>query len=207
MLPSAAWAAQAPLLHASSDRALACPASPFQGPKVAWHAGRVDAPDPSAVTPNGRLPDADKGSPFATAKGLRSVFNRMGFDDREIVALSGAHGLGRCESRRAAASAAACNQRRARGAHRTWGARASGALALARKATRPVPLDPPCPGATLRRAAMWALGRARPSRGAATRERARAWRTRSPLSTLPCRALHGTCRVLPSTEPSPPSPN
>lgn len=33
---------------------------------------------------------------MATAKGLRDVFYRMGFNDREIVALSGAHALGRC---------------------------------------------------------------------------------------------------------------
>lgn len=32
---------------------------------------------------------------MATAKGLRDVFYRMGFNDREIVALSGAHALGR----------------------------------------------------------------------------------------------------------------
>jgi catalase (peroxidase I) len=29
-----------------------------------------------------------------TAEGLRKVFNRMGFNDQEIVALSGAHALG-----------------------------------------------------------------------------------------------------------------
>jgi len=66
--------------------------SPLRG----WRAGRVDARTPTAVTPDGRLPAADKGSPAATAAGLREVFGRMGFDDREIVALSGAHALGRC---------------------------------------------------------------------------------------------------------------
>lgn len=30
------------------------------GPTIGWRAGRVDALDPSAVTPDGRLPDADK---------------------------------------------------------------------------------------------------------------------------------------------------
>lgn len=49
-----------------------------------------------AVPPGGRLPAADKGNPMATAKGLRDVFYRMGFNDRDIVALSGAHALGRC---------------------------------------------------------------------------------------------------------------
>ena len=67
------------------------------GLKVPWRAGRVDAISPDAVTPDGRLPGADKGAPNETAKALRlDVFYRMGFDDREIVALSGAHNLGRC---------------------------------------------------------------------------------------------------------------
>jgi cytochrome c peroxidase len=66
------------------------------GPKIPWRAGRVDSMDVTDVTPDGRLPDADKGSPAKTAAGLREIFGRMGFDDREIVALSGAHALGRC---------------------------------------------------------------------------------------------------------------
>ena len=66
------------------------------GPSVPWRSGRIDALTPDAVTPDGRLPAADKGNPAATAAGLREVFGRMGFDDREIVALSGAHSLGRC---------------------------------------------------------------------------------------------------------------
>ena len=37
-----------------------------------------------------RLPDASKGAPH-----IRDVFYRMGFNDQEIVALSGAHALGR----------------------------------------------------------------------------------------------------------------
>lgn len=45
----------------------------------------------TAVPPNGRLPDAAQG-----AEHLRQVFGRMGFSDREIVALSGGHTLGRC---------------------------------------------------------------------------------------------------------------
>lgn len=65
------------------------------GPAIGWRAGRVDAVDPSAVPPEGRLPDADKGSPDKTAQHIRDVFYRMGFDDREIVALAGAHTLGR----------------------------------------------------------------------------------------------------------------
>jgi len=68
------------------------------GVKVPFKAGRVDAMSPDAVTPDGRLPDASKGNdPQKTAAALRKdVFYRMGFNDREIVALSGAHALGRC---------------------------------------------------------------------------------------------------------------
>jgi hypothetical protein len=51
----------------------------------------VDHPDGSRCPANGRLPDASKG-----ADHLREVFGRMGFNDQEIVALSGAHTLGRC---------------------------------------------------------------------------------------------------------------
>ena len=60
--------------------------------------GRVDALDPSAVTPDGRLPSADSGPAGADpsdADHLRTIFGRMGFNDQEIVALSGAHALGR----------------------------------------------------------------------------------------------------------------
>lgn len=41
-----------------------------------------------------QLPDASQG-----AEHLREVFYRMGFNDREIVALSGAHTLGRCHGK------------------------------------------------------------------------------------------------------------
>eukprot|EP00899_Mesostigma_viride_P012050 jgi/Mesvir1/20846/Mv07937-RA.1 len=71
------------------------------GPDIPWRAGRVDALDPSAVTPDGRLPNADSGPPGADesdAAHLRKVFGRMGFNDQEIVALSGAHALGRCHA-------------------------------------------------------------------------------------------------------------
>ncbi|CAM9971355.1 unnamed protein product [Ectocarpus sp. 6 AP-2014] len=67
------------------------------GPTIKWRSGRKDD-DVAAVPPGGRLPAADKGNPMATAKGLRDVFYRMGFNDREIVALSGAHALGRCHT-------------------------------------------------------------------------------------------------------------
>lgn len=41
-----------------------------------------------------QLPDASQG-----AEHLREVFYRMGFNDREIVALSGGHTLGRCHGK------------------------------------------------------------------------------------------------------------
>jgi cytochrome c peroxidase len=71
------------------------------GPTIPWRSGRVDEMDPSAVTPDGRLPNADSGPPGAEksdADHLRAIFNRMGFDDQEIVTLSGAHALGRCHT-------------------------------------------------------------------------------------------------------------
>ncbi|EOD08863.1 putative cytochrome-c peroxidase [Emiliania huxleyi CCMP1516] len=50
----------------------------------------------AAGGPTVTVPDADKGSPAKTLSHLRmDIFYRMGFDDREIVALSGAHALGR----------------------------------------------------------------------------------------------------------------
>jgi len=61
------------------------------GPKIAHEFGRVDHPNGSYCPPNGRLPDASQG-----AQHLRDVFYRMGFNDQEIVCLSGAHTLGRC---------------------------------------------------------------------------------------------------------------
>ena len=69
------------------------------GPCIDWSYGRIDAPDPSHVPPQGRLPSPDSGRPGmdnSDAEHLRNVFGRMGFTDQEIVALSGAHALGRC---------------------------------------------------------------------------------------------------------------
>ncbi|GBC07894.1 hypothetical protein RclHR1_07760009 [Rhizophagus clarus] len=61
------------------------------GPTIPWIPGRKDADAATACTPDGRLPDASKGPAH-----IRDIFYRMGFDDREIVALVGAHALGRC---------------------------------------------------------------------------------------------------------------
>ncbi|KAJ3268797.1 cytochrome c peroxidase [Terramyces sp. JEL0728] len=74
----------------------------MNGPKVPWKGGRSDVPPKVAQTqaakvipPNGRLPDAAQG-----AQHIRDVFYRMGFNDQDIVALSGAHSLGRCHTDR-----------------------------------------------------------------------------------------------------------
>jgi len=61
------------------------------GPKIPFAFGRSDAPDASHCPAIGRLPDAAQG-----AQHLRDVFFRMGFNDQDIVCLSGAHTLGRC---------------------------------------------------------------------------------------------------------------
>lgn len=66
------------------------------GPTIPYQFGRVDAMDGSMSPPDGRLPDADKGSFEKTSAHMRDVFYRMGFNDREMVCLIGAHTLGRC---------------------------------------------------------------------------------------------------------------
>jgi len=71
------------------------------GPKVTFNYGRTDAKGPTdpkddaRFSPDGRLPDGDK-----DAQHIRDIFYRMGFDDRGIVALSGAHAVGRCHTDR-----------------------------------------------------------------------------------------------------------
>ncbi|CAM0911698.1 unnamed protein product [Alopecurus aequalis] len=57
------------------------------GPTVEFVPGRRD----SSVCPReGRLPDAKRGAPH-----LRDIFYRMGLTDKDIVALSGGHSLGK----------------------------------------------------------------------------------------------------------------
>lgn len=63
------------------------------GPKIQWRPGRVDSSDINQVPKNGLLPDPSK-----DASHVRSIFNRMGFNDQETVALIGAHCLGRCHT-------------------------------------------------------------------------------------------------------------
>jgi cytochrome c peroxidase len=64
------------------------------GPVIPWRPGRTDGTEANC-TPDGRLPDATKGNDH-----LRDIFGRMGFNDQEIVALAGAHALGRCHTDR-----------------------------------------------------------------------------------------------------------
>jgi catalase (peroxidase I) len=79
------------------------------GPEVAFTPGRTDAPEGSVGCPHGLLPMAEfhlKGPPGEDgripgweklAAHIRDIFGRMGFTDREMVALiSGGHTYGRC---------------------------------------------------------------------------------------------------------------
>lgn len=62
------------------------------GPTIEFRPGRKD----SKVSPNeGRLPDAKQG-----VQHLKDIFYRMGLSDKDIVALSGAHTLGRAHPER-----------------------------------------------------------------------------------------------------------
>jgi len=87
------------------------------GPTIDMKYGRIDAADDSAVPVDGRLPSA--AGPFQEATGeepakeasdqkpeshLRRVFGRMGLSDQDIVALSGAHTLGRAFTDRSGAN-------------------------------------------------------------------------------------------------------
>ncbi|PHH53284.1 Cytochrome c peroxidase, mitochondrial [Ceratocystis fimbriata CBS 114723] len=71
-----------------------CAVQEMQGPIIPFRPGRTDG-QAAACTPDGRLPDASQGP-----KHLRDIFYRMGFNDQEIVALAGAHALGRCHTSR-----------------------------------------------------------------------------------------------------------
>ena len=70
--------------------------------------GRLDATSPEHCAPEGNLPDGN--APFhdgASSAGqhLQNIFHRMGFNNQEIVALSGAHTLGRAHKTRSGAGA------------------------------------------------------------------------------------------------------
>ena len=91
--PTLSWA---DIIQLASATAIEC----MGGPKIPVKYGRLDA---DRCPAEGNLPDAKPpfgtGHPTAAAH-LRAIFYRMGFDDREIVALSGAHTLGRCHKTR-----------------------------------------------------------------------------------------------------------
>lgn len=73
------------------------------GPRIPMRYGREDVLDTAECAPEGRLPSA--GAPYhdgAASAGdhLRRIFGRMGMTDQEVVALSGAHTLGRARPER-----------------------------------------------------------------------------------------------------------
>ncbi|KAK9904919.1 hypothetical protein WJX75_005589 [Coccomyxa subellipsoidea] len=73
------------------------------GPHIPLRYGRKDAPGPESPIPIGRLPSGGPpwhdGAP-GPAEHLRNIFYRMGFNDQEIVVLSGGQTLGRCHPER-----------------------------------------------------------------------------------------------------------
>ena len=89
------------------------------GPVIDMKYGRIDAADPQDCSPEGNLPDGNAGpdgkyggaggtaSTEATTPNehLRKVFYRMGLNDEQIVALSGAHTFGRAYKDRSGAGA------------------------------------------------------------------------------------------------------
>lgn len=73
------------------------------GPKIPMRYGRVDVSAPEQCPKEGNLPGA--AAPFpdgaeSPAQHIRNVFYRMGLTDKDIVALSGAHTLGRAHKNR-----------------------------------------------------------------------------------------------------------
>lgn len=63
------------------------------GPKIKWRPGRKNLSEKVDVPENGNLPDASQDGAY-----VKKVFSRLGFDDRETVALIGAHCLGKCHT-------------------------------------------------------------------------------------------------------------
>lgn len=70
------------------------------GPKIPFRLGRTDADSGETSGKEDRLPNADMGSRVSTIQHVRDIFYRMGFSDQEIVALLGAHAMGRCHTDR-----------------------------------------------------------------------------------------------------------
>jgi cytochrome c peroxidase len=72
------------------------------GPEIPWRRGRIDAESPpsrnSTVTED-RLPRADCGNHEANIQHIREIFERIGgLSEKEMVALIGAHAVGRCHT-------------------------------------------------------------------------------------------------------------
>lgn len=70
-----------------------CAIQELQGPKISWRPGRVDV-DEQLTPNNGRLPDAANGASY-----VRKFFERLDLNDQEVVALMGAHALGKTHLR------------------------------------------------------------------------------------------------------------
>ena len=72
------------------------------GPKIPLRLGRTDASGPDHCHAEGNLPAG--AAPWPTggdaAGHLRAVFHRMGLTDKDIVALSGSHTVGRAHANR-----------------------------------------------------------------------------------------------------------
>mmetsp|Transcript_29789 Transcript_29789/g.70791 ORF Transcript_29789/g.70791 Transcript_29789/m.70791 type:complete len:319 (-) Transcript_29789:131-1087(-) len=89
--PMLSWA---DIIQLASALAIEC----CGGPTLPMRYGRLDVSAPEQCPKEGNLPDAKPpfgGGARDAPTHLRSIFYRMGFSDREIVALSGAHTLGR----------------------------------------------------------------------------------------------------------------
>jgi len=89
--PLLSWA---DIIQLASALAIEC----CGGPTLPMRYGRLDVSAPEQCPKEGNLPDAKPpfgGGARDAPSHLRAIFYRMGFSDREIVALSGAHTLGR----------------------------------------------------------------------------------------------------------------
>jgi len=89
----------ADLIQLASAVAIECTG----GPRIPMRVGRLDIASANECPAEGNLPDAKP--PFGdeapdAPTHVRNVFSRMGFDDRDIVALLGAHTLGRAFAER-----------------------------------------------------------------------------------------------------------
>lgn len=68
-----------------------CATQEMGGPEIPWRPGREDEPESETHADN--LPDGTE-----DPKRLRSLGERLGFNDQELTALVGAHAMGRCHT-------------------------------------------------------------------------------------------------------------